>query len=80
MKKILNFLNKTSEIKNGDRLTIVVNTAILMGVGFYLNKKLYETRIENIDKDVIIDGLESKLKIVTNERNEYREVIDNLDE
>lgn len=80
MKKILNFLNKTSEIKNADRLTIVVNTAILMGVGFYLNKKLYETRIENIDKDVIIDGLESKLKVVTNERNEYREVVDNLDE
>lgn len=80
MKKILNFLNKTSEIKNADRLTIVVNTAILMGMGFYLNKKLYETRIENIDKDVKIDDLNRVLEGVKNERDQYKEVIDNLDE
>lgn len=80
MKKILNFLNKTSEIKNADRLTIVVNTAILMGVGFYLNKKLYETRIENIDKDIKIDDLNRVLEGVKNERDQYKEVIDNLDE
>lgn len=80
MKKILNFLNKTSEIKNADRLTIVVNTAILMGVGFYLSNKLYETRIENIDKDIKIDDLNRVLEGVKNERDQYKEVIDNLDE
>ena len=62
MTKIGKFLNKKTEISHGQRLTICVDILCLMGIGFYLNEKLYQSRIRNINQDTQIEALEKELR------------------
>ena len=76
MKKIRNFLNRTSEITHGDRLSALIGISILMGIGFYLNDALFKSRIEVIDKDVEIMNLESRLHLEKKQREELESKLD----
>ena len=57
MGKIKTFLNKTTEITNGQRLSIAVGILGLTGMALYLNDKLLQARLDNIDKDYDIEVL-----------------------
>jgi hypothetical protein len=57
MGKIKTFLNKTTEITNGERLSICVSILGLGGMALYLNDRLLKARLDNIDKDYDIEVL-----------------------
>ena len=57
MGKIRTFLNKTTEITNGQRLSICVSILGLTGMALYLNDRLLKARLDNIDKDYDIEVL-----------------------
>lgn len=57
MGKIKTFLNKTTEITNGQRLSICVSILGLTGMALYLNDRLLKARLDNIDKDYDIEVL-----------------------
>lgn len=57
MGKIKTFLNKTTEITNGQRLSICVSILGLAGMALYLNDRLLKARLDNIDKDYDIEVL-----------------------
>ena len=76
MKKIINFLNQTSEITHGDRLTALIGISILMGMGCYLNNTLFKSRMEVIDKNVEIMNLESQLHLEKKQRKELESKLD----
>lgn len=62
MGKIKRFLNTTTEITNGERLTICAGILCLTGMALYLNDKLLKARLDNIDKDYDIAVLENALE------------------
>lgn len=76
MKKIINFLNQTSEITHGDRLTALIGISILMGMGFHLNNALFKSRMEVIDKNVEIMNLETQLHMEKKQRKELESKLD----
>ena len=76
MKKIINFLNQTSEITHGDRLSALIGISILMGMGCYLNNALFKSRMEVIDKNVEIMNLESQLHLEKKQRKELESKLD----
>ena len=50
------FLNKTSDITNGERLVAMACTVLLTGMGLYLNNKLFSTRIELLNKEIELEN------------------------
>lgn len=57
MGRIKTFLNKTTEITNGERLKIFASILGLAGIALYLNDRLLKARLENIDKDYDMEVL-----------------------
>lgn len=57
MGKIKTFLNTTTEITNGQRLSICASILGLAGMALYLNDRLLKARLDNIDKDYDIEVL-----------------------
>lgn len=58
MGKINNYLKATNgSITNGEVINNVVTIIGLMTMGFVLNKKLYDARMDNISKDIKIETL-----------------------
>lgn len=64
--KMKEFLDQTSEMRNGDRITIVVCTTILTGLALTLNQKLTKSKISGIYKDMEILALKTKLEELGN--------------
>lgn len=64
------FLNKTSNITNGERLVAMACTVLLTGIGMYLNNKLFDTRIELLNKKVELEN-QQRLNDV------YKKIVDN---
>ena len=66
MKKFRNFLNQTSEITNGQRLTIVLCTLGLMGIGYWRNNAAFKAEMKNIDLEMEKEDLEIELNNLKN--------------
>ena len=64
------FLNKTSNITNGERLVAMTCTVLLTGIGMYLNNKLFDTRIELLNKKIELEN-QQRLNDV------YKKIVDN---
>lgn len=64
------FLNKTSNITNGERLVAMACTVLLTGIGMYLNNKLFDTRIELLNKKIELEN-QQRLNDV------YKKIVDN---
>ena len=64
------FLNKTSNITNGGRLVAMTCTVLLTGIGMYLNNKLFNTRIELLNKEIELEN-QQRLNDV------YKKIVDN---
>ena len=62
MKKFRNFLNQTSEITNGQRLTIVACTLALMGISYWRNYAAFKAEMENIDLEWKLEHIKGKLE------------------
>ena len=62
MKKFRSFLNQTSEITNGQRLTIMVCTLGLMGIGYWRNYAAYKAEMENINLEIKLVNMKCKLR------------------
>ena len=63
MKKFRSFLNQTSEITNGERLTIMACTLALMGIGYWRNYAAFKAEMENIDLEWKLEHIKGKLEI-----------------
>lgn len=70
MKNFKQFLNKTSNITNGERLVAMTCTVLLTGIGMYLNNKLFDTRIKLLNKEM---ELETQQKL----NDVYKKIVDN---
>ena len=70
MKKFRNFLNQTSEITNGERLTIMVCTLALMGIGYWRNYAACKAELKNIDLEMEKEDLEIELNNLKNRLKE----------
>lgn len=79
MKNIKEFLNTTSEIRHGDRLTSLVGVTILTGMALVLNHKLFSARLDNIEKDYKIKSLETKLDVMKVEKEHLEEEINDFE-
>ena len=66
MKKFRNFLNQTSEITNGQRLTIVSCTLALMGICYWRNYAAFKAEMKNIDLEMEKEDLEIELNNLKN--------------
>ena len=66
MKKFRNFLNQTSEITNGQRLTIVLCTLGLMGIGYWRNHAAFKAEMEKEDLEIEKENLEIELNNLKN--------------
>ena len=66
MKKFRNFLNQTSEITNGQRLSIMLCTLGLMGIGYWRNYAASKAEMKNIDLEMEKEDLEIELNILKN--------------
>ena len=64
MKKFRNFLNQTSEITNGQRLTIVGCTLALMGICYWRNYAAFKAEMKNMDLEWTMGIIKSKLEVV----------------
>ena len=62
MKKFRNFLNQTSEITNGQRLTIVLCTLGLIGIGYWKNNATFKAEMENIELEWKLGHIKGKLE------------------
>ena len=62
MKKFRNFLNQTSEITNGQRLSIMLCTLGLMGIGYWRNYAAFKAESKNIALEWKLDHIKSKLE------------------
>ena len=62
MKKFRNFLNQTSEITNGQRLTIMACTLALMGIGYWRNYAAFKAEMKNIDLEWQLGHIKGKLE------------------
>ena len=63
MKKFRRFLNQTSEITNGQRLTIVSCTLALMGICYWRNYAAFKAEMKNMDLEWTMGIIKSKLEI-----------------
>ena len=70
MKKFRNFLNQTSEITNGQRLTIMACTLALMGIGYWRNYAAFKAEMKNIDLEMEKEDLEIELNNLKNRLKE----------
>lgn len=76
MGKIRTFLNTTTEITHGQRLSICASILGLTGMALYLNDRLLKARLDNIDKDYDIEVL----KIVFEKHGvDIQDVLDHKD-
>ena len=66
MKKFINFLNQTSEITNGQRVTIVLCTLGLMGIGYWRNHAAIKAEMENDELEMEKEDLEIELNNLKN--------------
>ena len=66
MKKFRNFLNQTSEITNGQRLSIMLCTLGLMGIGYWRNYAASKAEMKNIDLEMEKEDLEIELNNLKN--------------
>ena len=66
MIKFRNFLNQTSEITNGQRLSIMLCTLGLMGIGYWRNYAASKAEMKNIDLEMEKEDLEIELNILKN--------------
>ena len=66
MKKFRSFLNQTSEITNGQRLSIMLCTLGLMGIGYWRNYAASKAEMKNIDLEMEKEDLEIELNILKN--------------
>ena len=62
MKKFRNFLQQTSEITNKDRLTLLVCTLGLMGIGYWRNYAAFKAEMENINLEIKLVNMKCKLR------------------
>ena len=62
MKKFRSFLNQTSEITNGERLTIMACTLALMGIGYWRNHAAFKAEMANIELEWKLDHIKWKLE------------------
>ena len=62
MKKFRSFLNQTSEITNGQRLTIVGCTLALMGISYWRNYAAFKAEMKNIELEWKLDHIKWKLE------------------
>ena len=62
MKKFRNFLNQTSEITNGQRLTIMACTLALMGIGYWRNHAAFKAEMKNIKLEWKLEHIKGKLE------------------
>ena len=62
MKKFRNFLNQTSEITNGQRLTIMACTLALMGIGYWRNYAAFKAESKNIALEWKLEHIKGKLE------------------
>ena len=62
MKKFRSFLNQTSEITNGERLTIMACTLALMGIGYWRNHAAFKAEMKNIELEWKLDHIKWKLE------------------
>ncbi len=74
MNKIKAFLNKKSEITNGQRLQICASILGLTAMGLYLNDRLLKSRLETIDKEYDLEVLR---QILAKHGIEMDEVLEN---
>lgn len=65
MNKIGEFLNKTTEISNGNRIVAVLGILSLSAMGQVLNYKLFKERMKNIE-------LESKNYVLKHNNEELK--------
>ena len=70
MKKFRSFLSQTSEITNGQRLTIIVGTLGLMGIAYWRNYAPYKDEMKNIDLEMEKEDLEIELDNLKNRLKE----------
>ena len=66
MIKFRNFLNQTSEITNGQRLSIMLCTLGLMGIGYWRNYAASKAEMKNIDLEMEKEDLEIELNNLKN--------------
>ena len=62
MKKFRNFLNQTSEITNGQILTIMACTLALMGIGYWRNHAAFKAEMANIELEWKLEHIKGKLE------------------
>ena len=62
MKKFRSFLNQTSEITNGQRLTIVGCTLALMGISYWRNYAAFKAEMKNIELEWKLEHIKGKLE------------------
>ena len=62
MKKFRSFLNQTSEITNGQRLSIMLCTLGLMGIGYWRNYAAFKAESKNIALEWKLDHIKWKLE------------------
>ena len=62
MKKFRSFLNQTSEITNGERLTIMACTLALMGIGYWRNHAAFKAEMANIELEWKLEHIKGKLE------------------
>ena len=62
MKKFRSFLNQTSEITNGQRLSIMLGTLGLMGIGYWRNYAAFKAEMKNIDLEWKLENIKGKLE------------------
>ena len=62
MKKFRSFLNQTSEITNGERLTIMACTLALMGIGYWRNHAALKAEMANIELEWKLEHIKGKLE------------------
>lgn len=80
MKNIKEFLNTTTEIRHGDRIQTLISITVLGGMAFILNKKLLESRLDNIAKDQEIKTLKSDINVLEVEKEYLEKEINEFEE
>ena len=75
MKKFRNFLNQTSEITNGQRLSIMLCIFGLVGISYWKTYAAYKAEMKNIDLEWKLEHIKGKLE----DKGFSKEDIENLE-
>ena len=62
MKKLLGLLKLTSGITNGQRLSLMLCTLGLMGIGYWRNHAAFKAEMKNIELEWKLDHIKWKLE------------------